>query len=96
MGEAEKAVEEGLPVADAVALDAHELHVGAGAEELVLKLAAHAVGDGQSDDERGDPGGDSGDGDGGDHADDGLTPFGSQVTRREKEFESHLATWPVR
>ena len=54
-----------------------------------MQVAAHAVGDGQCDDECGDAGGHSGNGDGGDYADDGLPPFGSEVARRNEEFESH-------
>jgi len=71
-----------LPVADAVALDAHQLDVGAVAKQAVLQVALHAVGDGEGDDERGNSGGDPGDGDGGDHADHGLAAFGLEISRR--------------
>jgi hypothetical protein len=57
------------------------LDVGGVAEQAILQFALHAVGDGQSDDERGHSGGYPGDGDGGDYSDDGLTPLGSEVTR---------------
>ncbi len=79
------------PVADTVILHAHQLDVRAGGDETILQVAAHAVGDGESDDKRGNSGGDSGDGDGGDHADDGLPPLGFEVTRRHIELKSHLA-----
>ena len=58
----------------------------------ILEVAAHAVGDGESDDEGGHSGGDSGDRDGGDHADDGLAPLGFEVSRRHIELKSHLAS----
>jgi hypothetical protein len=70
---------EWTPVSNAVGLDAHELNMGAGAEEAVLYVAAHAVGDGESDYERGDSGGDAGDRDGGDYADYGLAAFGAEI-----------------
>jgi antitoxin (DNA-binding transcriptional repressor) of toxin-antitoxin stability system len=81
VGDFAQLFEQGAPVADAVALDAHELHMSAGAEEAVLQVALHAVGDGEGDDEGGDSGGDSGDGDGGDDADHGLAALGLEVTR---------------
>ena len=84
VGHVAQAFEQRTPVANAVALDAHQLDMRGGAEEPVLQVAPHAVGDGESDDERGNAGGDAGDGDGGDHADDGLPPLGFQVARRQK------------
>ena len=58
-------LEERTPVADAVACGAHDFHVGEGADEALLEVAAHAVGNGERDDERGNSGGDAEDGDSG-------------------------------
>jgi hypothetical protein len=80
---------EWTPVADAVGLDAHELDMSTGAEEAVLNVAAHAVGDGEGDDEGSYTGGYASDGDGGDHADNGLPPLGAEVAGGEKELEAH-------
>ncbi len=89
MRQAAQAVEEGLPVTDAVGLDAHQLHVRGVAQQLVLQVVPHAVGDGQRNDQRRHARGHAGDGDGGDHSHHGLTPLRPEVSRREKEFESH-------
>ncbi len=94
-GSLDRRFDERPPVADAVVLHAHELDVGAGGDETILQVAAHAVGDGESDDERGDSGGDSGDGDGSDHADDSLPPLGFEVPGRYIELKSHLACYFV-
>jgi len=72
-------VEQRLPVADAVGLNAHQIHVRRGSQQPVLKVAPHAVGDGQGDDQRGHARGHPGDGDAGDHAHHGLPPLGLQV-----------------
>ena len=86
---------ERTPVADAVACGAHELHVGEGADEALLEVPAHAVGDGQGDDERGDSGGDAEDGDHGYHSYDSvaagarLTAASSEITGRDEELKSH-------
>ena len=77
------------PIGDAAPIHLHQLHVRAGAEQLVLQVAPHAVGDGESDDERGHARGDAGDGDGRDDADHGLPPLGFQVPRRDIKLESH-------
>ena len=82
--------EQGAPVADAVAGDAHEVDVGGGAEEAFLEVAAHAVGDGERDDERGDAGCDAEDADGGDDADYGLAALGAEITRGNEELETHV------
>ena len=87
--QAAQPVEQRLPVADAVSLHAHQLHMRARSQQTVLNVAPHAVGNGQRDDQRGHPRGYPGDGDGGHHSDHGLPPLGLQVTRRHKEFESH-------
>ena len=89
-----EALEERTPVADAVACGAHELDVGEGADEALLEVAAHAVGDGEGDDERGDSGGDAEDGDSGDDSDSVaaracLTAASSEVTGRDEELKSH-------
>ena len=91
VGKLGEACEQRLPVADAVVFYAHELDVGTGVDEAVLQVAAHAVGDGEGDDERGNSGGNSGDGDSGDYTDDGLSPFGFEISGRHEEFKSHLA-----
>jgi hypothetical protein len=74
-----------------IPIGAHELDVGAGVNETILHVALHAIGDGERDDQRCDTGGDSGDGDAGDNADDGLPPLGFEVPRRHKKFKSHRA-----
>jgi len=56
-----------------------------------VQVAAHAVSDGESDDERGNSGSNAGYGDGCDHADNGLPPLGSEISRRQKQFKSHCA-----
>ena len=91
MGHVAQAIEQRTPVANAVGLDAHQLDVRGGAQQPVLQVAAHAVGDGESDDQRGHACGYAGDGDGGDHAHHGLPPLGFQVARRQKKFKSHRA-----
>ena len=58
-------------------------------EKAILQVLAKAVVDGQRDDERGDSGGNSNDGDEGDDPDDGLPPLGPQVSRSYEEFELH-------
>ena len=84
---------EGTPVADAVAGRAHEFDVGGGADESLLEVAAHAVGDGKRDDEGGDAGGDTGEGNRGDEADDALaaalTAARAEVTRGNEKFKAH-------
>jgi hypothetical protein len=82
---------EGTPVADAVAGGAHEVDVGGGADEAVLQIAAHTVGDGQGDDEGGYAGGYSDDGDDGDEADDCLAASGAEIAGGNEEFEAHNA-----
>jgi hypothetical protein len=82
-------LEERTPVADAVAGGAHEFYVGEGADEALLEVAAHAVGDGEGDDERGDSGGDAEDGDPSHQTDDCLTASSSKVTGRDEELKSH-------
>ena len=52
-------LQERAPVADAAACGAHNLYVGEGTDETLLEVAAHAVGDREGDDERGDSGGDA-------------------------------------
>src|SRR5580658_2323110 len=46
-----EALQERAPIADAVASGVHELYVGEGADEALLEVALHAVGDGARDDE---------------------------------------------
>ena len=88
-----EACEQGTPVADAIACGAEEFDVGLGADETVLHVTAHAVGDGERDDEGRDAGGDSDDGDGGDEADDAATArggfalAGTEVAGGDEEFE---------
>ncbi len=69
--------EERGPVFDAVVGDAEETDVRSGTDEALLQVLTEAVVDGESDDERGDAGGDTKDGDAGDDADEGLSSFGS-------------------
>jgi len=81
--------DEGTPIPDAVAGGAHEFDVGGGADKPLLEVAAHAVGDGEGDDEGSDSGGDANDGDCGDEANDGLTAAGTEVAGGDEEFETH-------
>ena len=84
-----EAGEQRTPVAHTVTKGAHEFYVRGGPEQAILQIAAHAVGDGEREDKRGDAGGDSDDGDGGDDADDGLPATGSKITRGDEEFKAH-------
>ena len=84
-----QAREQRTPVADAVAGDAHQQDVRSGTDEALLQVAAHSVGDGQRNDERGHARSHAYDGDGGDNADHGLSPLGPQIPRRNEEFKSH-------
>ena len=86
---AAQAVEQRLPVANAVRLDAHQVHVGRDAEQTPLEVLPHAVGDGQGDDERSHTRGHAGDGDDGDHAHNGLPPLGLQIPGCYVQLESH-------
>jgi hypothetical protein len=73
----------------------HEFDVRGGADEALLQVAAHAIGDGQRDDERSDAGGDSEDGDGGDEADHfmaacaGLAAASTQIAGGDEELKAH-------
>ena len=78
-----------LPVADAIAFDAQQVDVRSRTEQALLQVLAKSVVDGQRDDERSDARRDSDNGDDGDDPNDGLAPFGPQITRRDKEFELH-------
>jgi len=94
-------VHEQMPVADPVTLNAKQIDVRGGAEKAVLEILAKSIVDGESDDERGYTGSDSGDGDAGDDANDGLAPFGAEVASGDEEFEAHrrsrqrlaISTW---
>ena len=64
------------PIVDTEAIDRHQLNVRAGADQTVLQISPHTVGDGQSNNERGHTGSHARNRDDGDHADDGLPPLG--------------------
>jgi hypothetical protein len=70
-------------------LNAQQIDVRSRAEQAVLEVLAKSIVDGESDDKRGDSGSDSGDGDASDYANDGLAPFGAQISGRNKKFKSH-------
>ena len=89
VGLGREALQQRTPVADAVACGVHELHVGEGTDEALLEVAAHAVGDGEGDDERGDSGGDAEDGDYSHQPDDRLTAASAEITGRDEELKSH-------
>jgi hypothetical protein len=91
VGLAGELIGEPAPVADAVALDSHELDVRGGAEEALLQIAAHAVGDGKSDDERGHAGHDAEHRECRDEPDNGLTAAGAEIAVGDKEFEAQVA-----
>ena len=59
------------------------------AQQPVLQVLAESVVDGERDDQRRHSGGDSGDGNAGDDANDRLAAFGAQVAGRDEEFEAH-------
>src|SRR5579863_708663 len=81
-------VHERTPVADPVTLNAQQIDVRSRAEQAVLEILAKSIVDGESDDKRGDSGSHSGDGDASDYANDGLAPFGAQISGRNKKFKS--------
>ena len=60
------------PVADAIAGNPHQLHVSRGAQQPVLQIATHAVGDRQGNDQGSDTRRHTDDGNHGDHAHDRL------------------------
>jgi hypothetical protein len=84
-----EALHERAPVADAVTGGAHELDVRQGADQALLEVPFHAIGDGEGDDERGDSGGDAEDRDSGDQTDDCLSTSSSEVSGRYEEFKAH-------
>ncbi len=77
------------PVADAVAGNAHQLHVRRRAQQPVLQITAHAVGNGEGNDQRSDACRHTDYGDHGDHAHDRLAALRSQVAHGDKKFEAH-------
>jgi len=87
--EVAEACQKGLPVANAVAFDAHELDVSGVAKEALLEVAPHAVGDGEGYDERGNACCDSCDGDERDEANDGLATLGAEITQGDEELKTH-------
>ena len=80
---------ERAPVADAVAGHAHQLHMSRRAQQPVLQIAAHAVGDGEGNDQRSYTGGHAGDGDDRDDAHDRLAALGPQIAHGDKKLEAH-------
>jgi hypothetical protein len=66
--------------------------VGEGPDEALLKVAAHAIGDGERDDERGDSGGDAEDRDYRYETNDCLPAASAEVTGRDEELKSHRAS----
>ncbi len=84
-----EAVHERGPVVNAVIGDALQADVGSRTEQTLLEVLAKSVGDGHGDHERSHAGSDTGDGDAGDDADEGLAAFGAQVAGRDEEFEAH-------
>jgi hypothetical protein len=90
-----ESLEERTPVADAVACGAHELYVCECTDEALLEVSAHAIGDGEGDDERSNSGGDSERGDYGYQsghcvaAGACLTAASPEITRSDKELKSH-------
>ena len=77
------------PVADAIAGNAHQLHVRCGAQQPVLQIATHAIGNGQGNDQRSHACRHTDNGNHGDHAHDRLAALRSQVAHGDKKFEAH-------
>ncbi len=65
--------------------------MGSGSEEAGLEVLGKSVVDGKRNDEGRDTGRDSGDGDAGNHANNGLSALGAEITGRDEEFESQEA-----
>jgi hypothetical protein len=61
-------------------------------QQPLLKVLPKPVVDGESDDQRCDPGGNSCDRNASNDADKSLPPFGAQVSGRDEEFEAHEET----
>ena len=80
------------PVADAIGLHAHEVHVSGGAQQALLQILAESVVDGQRDDERSHAGGHANHRNRGNHADDGLAALGPQVAAGNEKLELHFTS----
>ena len=59
------------------------------AQQAVLQVLTESVVDGKSDYQRCHSGGDSGNGDPGNDANDSLAALGAQITGGDEEFEAH-------
>jgi hypothetical protein len=79
------------PVADAIARNPHQLHVSRGAQQPVLQIATHAIGDGQGNDQGRDTRRHTDDGNHGNYAHDRLAALRPQVAHGDKKFEAHRA-----
>ncbi len=66
--------------------------MGGGADEAVLEIAAHAVGDGERDNERGHARSDAEDRDSRNEADDRLAAASAEIAESDEEFEAHAAS----
>jgi hypothetical protein len=64
-------------------------------QETILQVLTESIVDGECHDERGHSGGNSKDGNAGDHADDGLPSFCSEVAGRDEEFEAHEGSYQL-
>ena len=84
-----EAVHERGPVLDAVVGNALQADVRRGTQQPLLQVLTKAVGDGHGDHQGGHACGDSGDGNTGNDADEGLAAFGAQVAGRDEKFEVH-------
>jgi hypothetical protein len=59
------------------------------AEQTVLKILTKSIVDSERDDKRSNSSSDAGDGNPRNDANDGLAPFGPEVSRGDEEFEAH-------
>src|SRR6266853_1475000 len=64
-------------------------------QQPVLQVLTESIVDGKGNDERSDPGCNSGDRDAGDNADDSLAAFGAEVASRDEEFEAHKRSYQL-
>ncbi len=79
------------PTTDSIAGHAHQLHMSGRAQQPVLQIPAHAVGDGQGNDQRCYTCGHTGYGNNGNNAHHRLAALGPQITHGDKKLEAHKA-----
>ncbi len=78
------------PVVNAVVFHAHQVDVRSGAEQTFLQILAKSIVDGERNDQRGDAGGNSQHGDGGDDSDDRLAALGAKIAGGDEKLKAHV------